>query len=384
MEIRHNRKIIYLAGFLFSIPIAITSYINSSFLEAYVGAYYVGIIYVIASIITIFGLFKIPKILTYLGNRLTTLIFGSLMFLSFSLLAFVKDVFIVIPAFIISFLSINLLFVSLDIFVEDFSKSSNIGSLRGYYLAIINLAWVISQILSGPIISKSSFAGVYFFGTIFIFATLLIFILFFRKFKDPEYKKVPVSKTIKSFIQNKNLSGIYFINLILKFFYAWMVIYTPIYLHEYMNFGWDKIGIMFSMMLIPFVLVEFPSGKISDKIGEKKMLLLGFFIISISTLLIPFIREPNMWSWVIILFLSRVGAAFIEVMSESYFFKTINERNADEIDFFRNTTPLSYIIAPLLAIPVLLFIPSFSYLFFVLGIILLIGLFITLQIKDIR
>ncbi|MEI6581237.1 MAG: MFS transporter, partial [bacterium] len=187
---------------------------------------------------------------------------------------------------------------------------------------------------------------------------------------------------LKVFIKNRHLSNIYTINFILKLFFSWMIIYTPIYLYEYMRISWDKIGLIFTIMLIPFVVLDFPLGKLSDKLGEKKMLIYGFSIMAIFTLLIPFIPNSTIWVWALILFGTRVGAATIEIMSESYFFKTISEKRADEISFFRNTTPLSYIIGPLLAIPVLLFVPSFKYLFFILGIIILLGLLIALRLKD--
>jgi MFS family permease len=160
MEMKHNRKIIYLAGFLFSIPIALVSYINSSFLEGYVGENYIGIIYVIASILTILGLLQMPKILTRLGNRLTILLFCSLIAISMMLLAFGDNIYTIIPAFILYFISIGFIFASLDIFIEDFSKNSETGSLRGFYLTVINLAWSIAQIISGSIITKSSFSGI--------------------------------------------------------------------------------------------------------------------------------------------------------------------------------------------------------------------------------
>jgi MFS family permease len=163
-----------------------------------------------------------------------------------------------------------------------------------------------------------------------------------------------------------------------------MVIYTPIYLHEYLGFNWSQIGIIFTIMLLPFVLLSFPLGRYSDKIGEKKMLTSGFFIIALFTLVIPLITEPTLWLWAGILFATRVGAATIEVMSESYFFKIVTEENAEAIGFFRNAIPLSYIIAPLVAIPILFFVPSFKYLFFVLGAILLTGFFISLRLKDVK
>lgn len=379
---RNNKKIIYLAGFLFSIPMALTSYINSSFLENYISKYYIGIIYVIASIITIWGLLEMPKILTRIGNRSTAFLFGIIIFFSLLLLAFGNNVFIIIPAFILYFLSTNFIIASSDIFIEDFSKSSSIGRIRGFYLMIINSAWVIAQLISGSIIAKSSFKGIYLFSAGFMVLFSVIFILFLRDFKDPKYKKISILKTIKFFVQNKNISKIYLINFILKIFYAWMVIYTPIYLHEYLNFGWNKIGIIFSIMLLPFVILDYPLGKWSDKIGERKMLITGFLINILFILIIPFISEPKIWIWAIILFGTRVGAATIEAMSEIYFFKKIHAENSGAISFFRNTFPLAYIIAPLLAVPILLLVPSFEYLFFVLGAIMLAGLLIALRLRD--
>lgn len=380
----HNRKIIYIAGFLFSMSVALTSYINSSFLEILTNTYYVGAIYVISSIATILCLLAMPKILTALGNRQTTIAFSFLTALSFLVLAFGQETKIIIPAFIINFISINLIIASLDIFIEDFSKNYSVGKLRGLYLMFINLAWVIAQTISGSIIAKSSFSGIYIVASIFMLLVMSMFFIFLRDFKDPKYIKVPIINTLKFFSKNKNILKIYILNFILKFFFAWMVIYTPIYLHEYMNFNWNQIGIIFTIMLIPFVILDFPLGKLSDKIGEKKLLLAGFITSIIFTFYIPYIHEPNLIVWAFVLFGTRLGAATLEIMTESYFFKSVKEENADVTSFFRNTTALSYIIAPLCAIPLLIIIPSFEYLFFILATILLVGFLITLKLKDVK
>jgi MFS family permease len=163
-----------------------------------------------------------------------------------------------------------------------------------------------------------------------------------------------------------------------------MVIYTPIYLNQTLGFTWDKIGLIFTIMLTPFVLLTYPLGELSDKIGEKKMLLIGYVIASISTLSIPFIKSTDFWVWALVLFTTRVGAATIEIMTESYFFKRESEKDADAISFFRNTNPLSFVIGPLIALPIIYFLPSFSYLFYILGAILMGGILITIRLKDIK
>ena len=157
---KHRRKIIYLAGFLFSVALALVSYINSSFLEKFINQDYVGIVYTVASILTIWGLLQMPKILTHLGNRRSIMLSASLIFVSFLLLAYGKTAFIIIPAFVLYFTSVGLVISSLDIFIEDFSGQGSIGSFRGLYLMIISMAWVLSQLVSGTIINKTSFEGI--------------------------------------------------------------------------------------------------------------------------------------------------------------------------------------------------------------------------------
>jgi len=380
----HNRKIIYLAGFLLAMPLALTSYINSSTLQLYISKEYLGIIYVIASLLTIIGTFKMPDILTRIGNRKTTMFLSASFGISLVLLALGDNGFIIIPAFILYFISNILVFITLDIFVEDFSKKSAIGGIRGIYLTIINLAWIVSQVISGTIIAKSSFRGIYILSALFALLVGFMFHILLRNFKDPKYNKKPILKTFKFYLRHANILRIYLINLLLKFFYAWMVIYTPIYMHEYIGFSWSEIGIIFSVMLLPFVLVELPLGRLSDKIGEKKMLLVGFSIIGLFTALIPLITIKTFWLWAMALFMTRVGAATVEIMSESYFFKSITEEEDGVLSFFRNTYPVAYIIAPLTAIPILLLAPSITYLFFVLGAIMLLGILLTLRLKDVK
>ena len=373
---KKNRRIIFFVGFLLTIPIALTSYINSSLLQSFTNPFQVSAVYVVASILTIIILSRIPKILSRIGNLRAATIISCSTFLSLLALAYGKNVELVVIAFVMYFIGTHLLIMTLDIFMEDFTKQSSVGKMRGLYLTFINLAWVTAQLISGSIIAKSSFKGIYLLASFFIVLQALVLVIFFRKWKDPLYKKF--------FIRNKNMHQIYLISLILKFFFAWMIIYTPIYLHEYLNFGWDKIGIIFTVMLTPFVILTFPLGKLSDKIGEKKMLMIGFTISAIFTFITPFITLPKLLLWAFILFMTRVGAATIEIMSESYFFKQVTEEHADEVSFFRNTGPMAFIIAPLSAIFILALSPSFEYIFFVLSALLLVGLFLSLRLKEFK
>jgi len=162
-----------------------------------------------------------------------------------------------------------------------------------------------------------------------------------------------------------------------------MVIYMPIYLHDHIGFDWKTIGIMFTIMLLPFFLLEMPLGKLADKkFGEKEILNLGFLITGVSTASLAFMTSNNVVLWAVLLFITRIGASMIEVSSETYFFKKIDGDNANILNLFRVLRPLAYVLSPIIASILLIFI-GMNYLFIVLGIIVMVGgISIEMNLKD--
>ena len=154
-----------------------------------------------------------------------------------------------------------------------------------------------------------------------------------------------------------------------------MVIYLPLLLNKEMGFGWNKIGIIFIIMLLPFVVFELPAGFLADKkFGEKEILTLGFIIMFVSTLIIPTLASATVLVWAAVLFATRIGASFVEISSETYFFKHVKDEDTGIISLFRMVRPLSYVIAPLLALPIIFFF-SYSASFYFLAFFVLLGLF---------
>jgi MFS family permease len=135
-------------------------------------------------------------------------------------------------------------------------------------------------------------------------------------------------------------------------------------------------------MLLPFVLFELPVGEMADeKYGEKEFLTMGFVIMGLSTIFISFVTVKIFWIWAALLFITRIGASFVEISSESYFFKQVNPEKTDVISFFRITRPLSFIVGPILATITLGFIP-FEYIFIIIGSLMILGTKYSLVLKD--
>jgi MFS-type transporter involved in bile tolerance (Atg22 family) len=135
-------------------------------------------------------------------------------------------------------------------------------------------------------------------------------------------------------------------------------------------------------MLIPFILVELPLGKLADKKwGEKELLAIGFIILSITTGALFFFSANNMIIWAGMLFLTRIGAAIAEIMIETYFFKKVDGKDPELLSMFRITRPLSYFLAPLI-VTISLAYTTDQYLFIIFGGIILLTLYPILTMKD--
>lgn len=284
--------------------------------------------------------------------------------------------------FVIYLITNSLIMFCLDELMAKYDNNKSVGKTHGIYLTVVNTAWLCSPFIVSYLIADGDYRGVYWIALICSFILIILFKRSFDKYKDPEYHELKWLDTFKLLHSHKNLRKIYRINLLLQFFFAVMVIYSPIYLRQYIGFEWKEIGIIFTCMLVPFVIFEIPLGKLADRIGEKFILGLGFLIMSISTIIISFIHEPNLILWIVILFSTRVGASAIQIMSDTYFFKhSVSAKDPGVIGIYRNTSPLAYIIAPMFVTVFLIFLP-YQYLFLTLGILMLSGIIYSATIND--
>ena len=344
---------------------------------------FIGILYTLASLFTLILLTKSSSILKNLGNRRLTLIFLLVNMIALVGLITASNPYIIGTSFILFTTTNTLVFFCIDIFIEHFGDPKTIGKTRGLYLTIVNIAWMMSPLIAVFLITKEGGYRAIFSLAFFMVIAMTIGLIFAVKtFEDKIYKKTPFLETYRYLKTNRHMLSIVIINFLLQFFFAWMVVYTPIYLYNHLNFNWNQIGIMFTIMLTPFIILGLPIGTLIDKyhFNKRKLLYIGFFIIIISTFSISFITTRSVAIWALILFITRVGASIIETTGETYFFTHVTEEDAYLLGIFRDMNPVAYIIAPLLATLVFIILPI-KYLFVVLSILLITGLYYIPRLK---
>jgi MFS family permease len=377
--------ILYVLGLFLGLHSAIPMYANSKFLESFVGEETVGIVFSLASLAALVTLFNLPHVLKRLGAYKTTATLISLNILALIALATAESPLVLVGAFIVHFLLVRGLFYVLDILVENVTAEERTGIIRGTLLTVLSIAILFSPLILGIILGEGEgYSLVYLVGGALLIPALFLLAYGFRNFKDPFYEDTQTRRAMSRVFGNADLFNVFAAGFLLRFFFAWMIIYTPIYLIETMGFDWATVGTIFFFMLIPFVLFQIPLGKLADNYtGEKEILALGFIIVGGTTALLSFITTPSVAVWALLLFATRIGASFVEIATESYFFKKIKPEDSNVVALYRAVDPIAYIVAPLVSTLALLVI-DIRYTFVVLGAIMLTGVVYALKLHDSR
>jgi MFS family permease len=298
-------------------------------------------------------------------------------------LLYTSNFFLVSICFIVAFVSAALVGFNIDVFLESFSRDSVTGRIRGTFLSTSNIAWIVAPLIASFILTDGDYWKIFIATALLLLPIMFLLRNSLRNFRDSEYALIPIKKTAGEILRDKNIRAVFLVSFLLQFFYAWMVIYTPIYLHTYIGWSWREIGVMFSIMLVPFVLTEAPLGKLADsRWGEKEVMSVGFIVMALATGMISFIETKSFILWAGLLFITRIGASMVEIMSETYFFKKIDSSRANIIGLFRTMRPWAYLVSPLVAMVLFGFHLPIKYIFIALALIMFLGLHWSLELED--
>jgi len=377
---------VYLSHLFLSFHYFTTVYVNSSFLETYLPQHTISGIYVVASALNILIFLYVSTFLRAFGNYKLTLIFAILDLLAVLGLAHTVNLSYILPLFVLHQALVPMVLFNLDIFLEHCTKDENAtGEMRGIFLTVANIALVISPLLLTWLnINDFDFSKAYLLSSLFLVPVILIVLISMRHFKDLTYHPFNLKYEFSTFLKNKNLGSVLVANFLLQLFYSFMVIYIPIYLTIIVGFTWQEFTLMLSIALLPFLLFELPAGELADKKwGEKELMITGFVIMGLSVAALSYMHTPNFIAFAIILFLTRTGAALVEVTTESYFFKQTKESDADLMGIFRISRPISFLIGPLLG-GLALYLGGYELMFLGLSILMLSGIMFISLIVDTR
>lgn len=333
------------SSFLTMLPIVLAEKLGD---ETYVGYYYSGlaVISLAVSLLSSILLRRYSKIL------LTKIILGILSVI-FIALTFASNIWNFAAIDIIRVTCMTLFFIMLAIFVRDFASEKEVALAEGRFFLFTNIGWVIGPITGGILANAYGTEASFIFAS---FCYLVLIGIFFHQHlvaKHPHIhhqKEVPAAtgplwNNVRDFMRNPELRRAFLVSFGMYFWWSISGIYMPLALTN-LGYSKDIVGLVFSLSVVPLILLEFHATDGARRFGVRRFLSLGFAILSIMLILFT-TASPSLL--VKLMILISVGAAFIEPNKEVFFFKAVKQEDEERFYGIYNAAyPIAYIIAPTL------------------------------------
>lgn len=381
------RTVIFIGNFFFSLFIALITYILLPYLSSFMPSAYTGLVISGGALIAVILFPFMPKLVERYGAQRLVLIFATLEMFALLALAATPGPFTGILLVAIAIALQPFMAYELDILLETtVAEENTTGKVRAIFLTAWNIAALAAPLLVGALLASSEAYGRVFFASALALVPFIVLLTVrdLPRGVPPELSNM--WNTLIRITRDRDLFAVTFGHLLLYMFFVWAPFYTPIYLHTELGIPWSSLGWVFSIMLLPYVLIQYPAGLLADRVlGDKELMFAGFVVAGASFAAVGlFTASTPLIIIISVLFVSRVGAALVEGMTEGHFFRRMSEKDVNAISVFRGIWPLTELAAPIIGSAILIF-GNFE-LFFILtgGFIAIAGAISALLIRDFR
>jgi DHA1 family multidrug resistance protein-like MFS transporter len=285
------------------------------------------------------------------GRRRIALLGNFILVVSALIGGLALDLFYLIISVILSGLSSSLFFSSSFGIIKDLAPSKRIGGYFGSNIAAIFLGSIFGPLLGGYLSSLYGLRIPFLAASGFALISLGLLYKGTGETREKTIQTVEKSQYnpliyIRKLVSSKKLI---FINLLgfLNPFTMSCIVSTilPIYGREIIGLNFTQIGMILSIMSVSSFVVSAPSGLISDNVGRKLLLALGFTFFAVATLLLPF--SSNMLILLIPTILLGLGDGIIgPAMWASLSDMTDPQETAISIGVFRTFIAIGLIMGP--------------------------------------
>ncbi len=239
----------------------------------------------------------------------------------------------------------TLLLVVYDMIVESYTNDRDDGRVHGALLTLWNAGFIIGPFVAGVVMARGGIEEIFaILLGVYAIALMIMAPVLPTLHRLNHVTRNGVISLMRRAFSFRWFQHVYGVAVILHTFYVVMVVYVPVHLLS-QGFSVSQLGVVFTIALIPFLVIEYPAGLLADtRFGEREMMLLGmvFLFGSVVAMGMTAVGLP-LWAWASLLFISRIGAAFVESMSEVFFYKHVDADDVGLIDVYRTAAPVAYV-----------------------------------------
>lgn len=362
-------------------------YVLTPYLSRYIPEAHTALVVAAGAAVSLVAFPYVPALLRRFGVKAVTLGYLGLSGASLLLLALDPT-----PALAIIFVALfcayqPIIGYLLDLLLEaTVANEAETGRVRTLFLTWGNVALVSAPVLIGLLLGDGeAYRNLFFMGA----GSALVSVLILAQVKIVAQVSPTISHmkdVIHCLVGDRDFQAVAIAYATLQFMYHLAPFFVPLYLHNKLGIPWSELGPIFAIMLIPFIVLEYPAGYLADRFfGDREIMALGLLIMGTAFAATAFITPgTTLFAILMVLLVTRIGAAVAEATIESHFFRRVSVRDTSSVAVFRMIRPCAALVAPL-AGAVILMTSSYSVLFFSTGILIIIfGVASALSIKDIR
>lgn len=343
---------VYIYTFATTAHLALIIYIGSTFLAGIFGQGNIWIVYSFAAFLSLVLNFSITPILKKFELVKVNKIALYAAALNMLFLVFARDPIFIFLTYAIYIVLSEYLYMLSSVMVEDLSKNSQTGNIRGRYLSMMNMGYLIAPFTAFFLIKFFSIQAVFLASFLFVLICIFIAKYFIGHIPRIVPHELSWKNTVKDLWKNYDVRVSVLANC---FFYIGgiaMVVYVPFKLASVGIDLTTYLSVILPVSLLAFVLIPQWLGHVEDKMqNEKELMIFSFFGIALSLCAIALIKSGSLLIWTGLIILLRIFGAIAETSINSYFFKKVSKTNTAVISIFSSSKQISYlIVTPILSV----------------------------------
>jgi MFS family permease len=229
--------------------------------------------------------------------------------------------------------------------ILDLSSSKNRGRNMGIYGFFLALAMGLGPMLGGLISEVSVLMPYYVAATL----SALVFILSMSLLREPqELSKNPVLKdSLRVVQQNPKIIVPGLFNFVDRLHMGFIIFILPYFIVVTLGLGPSMRGMAMGIFALPFIALQYPVGKISDRIGRYKLLVLGSLAYGVVLCVVGYFGQMGFGVLVVLLFTLGVFSGVTSPPSMAMVGDSVNKKDhAMGMGFFNFMGNIGMIVGP--------------------------------------
>ena len=196
--------------------------------------------------------------------------------------------------------------------IANYSASERRGRAMSFYGMALASASLIGYPLSGLIASRLGFKALFFFGASVVAVGMLLSLVLpgsgRKEVINGRQANGKSFQNVRSLLTRKGLVPSYAAIFAQYFTFGSVVTLLPVHVEE-LGMGAFEVGMLLAAFSVMFILIQFPSGIISDRVGRLLPIVTGLLCITFSLLVLPLPSGFSLLSVVMALY--GVGYGFL-------------------------------------------------------------------------